>query len=105
LSPRRFRPPSVLSSELEFAEDCAGNYEISIPLSTVMRVEFLKLGAQAWREDKTVILGDLGIIRGNCGQNMQRGSWNSLDTWMTSDIPTEVRWRSINWGVLKLVQP
>ena len=50
-------------------------------------------------------LGDLGIIRGNGGQNVQRACWNSLDTWMTSDIPSEARWRSINWGVLKLVRP
>jgi len=34
---------------------------------------------------------------------VQRACWNSLDTWMTSDIPTEARWRSINWGVLKLM--
>ena len=46
-----------------------------------------------------------GIIRGNGGQNVQRACWNSLDTWMTSDIPSEARWRSINWGVLKLVRP
>jgi len=44
-------------------------------------------------------------IRGNGGQNVQRACWNSLDTWMTSDIPSEARWRSINWGVLKLVRP
>jgi len=94
-----------ITSELEFAEDGAGNYEISIPLSTVMRVEFQKLGVQDWHEDKTLILGDLGIIRGNGGQNVQRACWNSLDTWMTSDIPSEARWRSINWGVLKLVKP
>jgi len=94
-----------ITSELEFAEDGAGNYEISIPLSTVLRVEFQKLGKQDWHEDKTVILGDLGIIRGNGGQNVQRACWNSLDTWMTSDIPSEARWRSINWGVLKLVRP
>ena len=94
-----------ITSELEFAEDGAGNYEISVPLATVLRVEFRKLGKQDWHEDKTVILGDLGIIRGNGSQNVQRACWNSLDTWMTSDIPSEVRWRSINWGVLKLVRP
>jgi len=94
-----------ITSELEFAEDGAGNFEISLPLATVLRVEFQKLGKQDWHEDKTVILGDLGIIRGNGGQNVQRACWNSLDTWMTSDLPSEVRWRSINWGVLKLVKP
>ena len=43
--------------------------------------------------------------RGNGGQNVQRACWNSLDSWMTSDIPSEARWRSINWGVLKLIRP
>ena len=92
-----------ITSELEFAEDGAGNYEFSVPLPTVLRVELKKLGKQDWHEDKTVILGDLGIIRGNGVQNVQRLCWNSLDTWMTSDIPSEARWRSLNWGVLKLV--
>ena len=92
-----------ITSELEFAEDGAGNYEFSVPLATVLRVEFKKLGKQDWHEDKTVILGDVGIIRGNGVQNVQRVCWNSLDTWMTSDIPSEARWRSLNWGVLKLV--
>ena len=92
-----------ITSELEFAEDGAGNYEFSVPLATVLRVEFKKLGKQDWHEDKTVILGDVGIIRGNGTQNVQRLCWNSLDTWMTSDIPSEARWRSLNWGVLKLV--
>ena len=76
---------------------------MSHTLATVLRVEFKKLGKQDWHEDKTVILGDLGIIRGNGTQNVQRLCWNSLDTWMTSDIPSEARWRSLNWGVLKLV--
>ena len=43
------------------------------------------------------------IIRGNGVQNVQRLCWNSLDTWMTSDIPSEARWRSLNWGVIKLI--
>ena len=73
--------------------------------AVVLRFEFKKLGKQDWYEDKTVILGDVGIIRGNGVQNVQRVCWNSLDTWMTSDIPSEARWRSLNWGVLKLVKP
>ena len=76
---------------------------MSHTLAAVLRVEFKKLGKQDWHEDKTVILGDLGIIRGNGVQNVQRVCWNSLDTWMTSDIPSEARWRSLNWGVFKLV--
>ena len=48
------------------------NYEFSLPLATVLRVEFQKLGKQDWQEDKTVILDDLGIIRGNGVQNVRR---------------------------------
>ena len=77
---------------------------MSHTLAAVLRVEFKKLGKQDWHEDKTAILGDLGIIRGNGVQNVQRVCWNSLDTWMTSDIPSEARWRSLDWGVLKLVK-
>jgi len=80
-----------ITSELEFAEDGVGNYEISVPLATVLRVEFQKLGKQEWHDDKTVILGDLGIIRGNGNQNVQRACWNSLDTWMTSGRKNIVR--------------
>ena len=80
-----------------------GYDEFSVPPATVLRVDFKKPGKQEWHEDKTAILGDLGIIRGNGLQNVQRLCWNSLDTWMTSDIPSEARWRSLNWGVLKLV--
>ncbi len=45
---------------------------MSLTLATVLRVEFKDLGAQKWHEDKTVILGDLGIICGNGVQNVQR---------------------------------
>ena len=53
---------------------------MSHTLAAVLRVEFKKLGKQDWHEDKTAILGDLGIIRGNGVQNVQRVCWNSLDT-------------------------
>ena len=49
------------------------------------------------------MLGDLGIICGNGVQIVQRLSWNSLDTRMTGDTPTEARWRSLNSKVCKLL--
>lgn len=109
-----FASVTDITAAMQFAEDGQGNYEVSLELATVLRtrigengkwapVTAKTLGKQDWHEDKTVILGDLGIIRGNGVQNVQRVCWNSLDTWMTSDIPSEARWRSLNWGVLKLI--
>ena len=110
-----FQSVTEITDGLEFAEDGKGNFEFSLPRDRVLRhkrsdkpwgpVNDTDLGKQDWHEDKTVILGDVGIIRGNGTQNVQRVCWNNLDTWMTSDIPTEARWRSLNWGVLKLVRP
>jgi len=110
-----FQSVTEITDGLESAEDCKGNFEFLLPMDRVLRhkesdkpwgsVNDHNLGIQDWHHDKTVILGDVGYIRGNGGQNVQRACWNSLDTWMTSDIPTEARWRSINWGVLKLVRP
>ena len=48
------------------------------------------------------LLGDLGIIRGDGQQNIQRACWNNIDTAMTSDIPTEVRLNPATWGVFHL---
>ena len=109
-----FASVTDITDDLQFAEDGAGNFEVSFSQSRVLRHKLGEngkwgpvtpeiLGKQDWHMDKTMMLGDLGIIRGNGQQNVQRTCWNSLDTWMTSDVPSEVRWRSINWGALKLV--
>ena len=110
-----FQSVTEITDGLEFAEDGKGNFEFSLPRDLVLRhkesdkpwgpVTDKNLGKQDWHQDKTVILGDIGFIRGNGSQNVQRVCWNNQDTWMTSDIPTEARWRSLNWGVLKLVRP
>lgn len=49
--------------------------------------------------------GDLGILRADGPQTVQRSYWNNLDSAMVSDIPTEVRLSPSGWGELKIVQP
>ena len=111
-----FAAVTDITSAMQFAEDGQGTYEFSFPLAAILRhkvgqngkwqpVTMQTLGKQDWHEDKTVILGDVGIIRGNGQQNVQRVCWNNLDTWMTSDIPSEARWRSLNFGLFTLVAP
>ncbi len=78
----------------------ADNFQLTRETVAFMLEEARKSGK---KHKGLVILGDLGIIRGNGGQNVQRLCWNSLDTWMTSDLPSEARWKSLNWGVFKLV--
>ena len=114
-----FQSVTEITSVLEFAEDGKGDFEFSIDLTRILRhaigetgkyapVSMDNLGHQDWHwpachPNDYSILGDVGIIRGNGVQNVQRACWNNLDTWMTSDIPTEVRWRSLNWGVLRFL--
>ena len=108
-----------ITSSMQFAEDGTGNFEFSLDMSKVLRHSFPNegnygpatmdtVGRQDWHYPPTnphdySILGDVGIIRGNGVQNVYRACWNNKDTWMTSDIPTEVRWRSLNFGVLDFV--
>ena len=114
-----FQSVIEVTAGLVFAEDGTGNYEFSLDLAKVLRHSFpgdtkygpasmANLGRQDWHYPPVLphafsILGDVGIIRGNGVQNVYRACWNNRDTWMTSDIPTEVRWRSLNFGVLRLV--
>jgi hypothetical protein len=49
------------------------------------------------------LIGDLGILRGNGIQTIQRVYWNNLDTALVSDIPSEARLAPANWGNLQLV--
>lgn len=66
-----------------------GDYEFSIPL------ERIGLKPEKGRE----ILGDLGILRGQGGQTVQRIYWNNFDTLLVSDLPSEARLQPGRWGV------
>ena len=70
-----------------------GDVEISIPLAT--------LGLKLALGDE--IRGDLGILRGDGTQTIQRLYWSNADTLIVSDIPSEARLQPANWGRFSLV--
>ena len=95
-----------VSADLLFAEDGEGNYEFSLPLALFTTTPLARLGLQDHHHDKgQLLIGDLGIIRGDGSQNLQRVYWSNLDAAVTSDIPTESRLRPLHWGVFRLVKP
>ncbi len=66
-----------------------GDFELSVPLDR------LGLDVQKGQE----ILGDLGILRGQGGQTVQRIYWNNRDSLLVSDLPGEARLQPRRWGV------
>jgi hypothetical protein len=81
-----------VSAEIKLAQN-GGNYEVSVPLAL--------LGMKA--EANVDTLGDIGVLRGNGSQTIQRQYWNNLNTAIVSDIPSEARLQPRNWGTWKLV--
>ncbi len=71
-----------------------GDIEISVPL------ELLGLKPALGQE----IIADIGLLRGDGQQTVQRIYWNNLDTFIVSDIPSEARLHPGNWGRWKLVE-
>ncbi len=68
-----------------------GDYEVGFPLDQIGLVP----------EKGREILGDIGILRGQSGQTVQRIYWNNLDTLLVSDLPSEARLQPGRWGVWK----
>jgi hypothetical protein len=81
-----------VSTQIKLAQRGA-NYEISVPLQL--------LGMKP--EQESTILGDIGVLRGDGSQTIQRLYWNNLNTAIVSDIPSEARLQPINWGQWKIV--
>ncbi len=65
-----------------------GDYELSVPLALFG----LKPAAGE------IIKADLGILRGNGFQTMQRCYWSNKATSMTADVPSEARLSPNLWG-------
>jgi hypothetical protein len=65
-----------------------GNYELSIPLAT------LSLSPAPGQ----TIRGDVGILRGNGFQTLQRVYWNNKATAIVSDVPSEAELTPALWG-------
>ena len=69
-----------------------GDYLFAVPLQT------LGLTPGNGRD----LLADVGILRGNGAQTVQRVYWNNLNTSVVSDIPSEARLQPGNWGTLRI---
>ena len=80
-----------VSSQIKLAQN-GSDFEISVPLAL--------LGMKP--ETGVDILGDIGVLRGNGLQTIQRQYWNNLNTAIVSDIPSEALLQPRNWGTWKL---
>jgi hypothetical protein len=83
-----------VSAHVKLAQ-VGGDVEISIPL------EVLGLQPVLGKE----VRADLGILRGDGAQTIQRLYWNNTDTMIVSDIPSEARLTPANWGALRFMPP
>jgi hypothetical protein len=69
-----------------------GDVEISIPLNVL---GFKPNLGQEFR-------ADMGVLRGDGAQTIQRLYWNNTDTVIVSDVPSEARLMPANWGIWKI---
>jgi hypothetical protein len=76
-----------VSAEVKLA-GTDGNYEVSIPLAV--------LGLKP--APGLQIKGDIGILRGDGSQTMQRVYWSNKATAITADVPSEAELTPRLWG-------
>jgi hypothetical protein len=69
-----------------------GDVEISIPLDVL---RFKPNLGQEFR-------ADMGVLRGDGAQTIQRLYWNNTDTLIVSDVPSEAKLMPTNWGIWKI---
>ncbi len=77
-----------VSANLLLSTDNNGNYEFSIPFDT--------LGLQV--QPGMLIKGDIGLLRGNGFQTLQRVYWANKATGITADVPSEAMLTPLLWG-------
>jgi hypothetical protein len=70
-----------------------GNYEVSVPLAV------LGLNPSPGLQ----VRGDVGILRGNGFQTLQRVYWHNKATAITSDVPSEAELTPQLWGTWRFV--
>jgi hypothetical protein len=80
-----------VSSEVAL-EQAQGVYTIKVPLSLL---GWIPKSGQSYR-------ADIGVLRGNGAQTMQRAYWNNRNTAIVSDIPSEALLQTENWGLWKV---
>ena len=84
-----------VSARVTLAADGKGNYELSVPLS------LLRLAP----ETGLTFPGDVGILRGNGVQTLQRVYWHNKATGLVSDLATEAELTPRLWGTWKFAAP
>ena len=93
----RFDQVTDVSDQLELTQDVERSpssgtkrfiYRISIPLKT------LRLVAPAG----TSLKGDIGVLRGNGIETLQRSYWSNKATGLVSDVPSEAELTPKMWG-------
>jgi hypothetical protein len=70
-----------------------GNYELSVPLSALGLTPTAGLALK----------GDIGILRGNGFQTMQRAYWSNKAAGITADVPSEAELTPQLWGPWEFV--
>ncbi len=87
-----------VSADVQLADDGAGHFEFSIPLKT--------LGALYEKpQPGTKLRCDLGVLRGNGAQTLQRVYWTNKATAIVSDVPSEAQLTPKLWGWLEYAAP
>lgn len=81
-----------VSPYLQFATDGKGLFEFSIPLSVL---DWQPQPGQRYA-------GDLGLLRGNGFETLQRIYWANKATAITSDVPSEAELTPARWGTLQV---
>ena len=87
-----------VSADVQLADDRAGHYEFSIPLKT-LGAPFDKI------QPGTRLRGDVGILRGNGSQTLQRVYWTNKATAIVADVPSEAQLAPKLWGWLDFAAP
>ncbi len=82
-----------VSSQVQLAGD-KGNFEFCIPLAVL-----------GWKPEPGVtVRGDLGVLRGNGFQTLQRVYWSNKATGITADVPSEAELTPQLWGKIKVMK-
>lgn len=82
-----------ISAEVEFAASGDGLFEVSVPLAVL-----------EWKpKPGSTVKADLGILRGDGANTLQRVYWSNKGTAIVSDVPSEAQLTPALWGRWELV--
>jgi hypothetical protein len=82
-----------ISAEVEFAASGDGLFEVSVPLATL-----------GWKpKPGAAVKADLGILRGDGANTLQRVYWSNKGTAIVSDVPSEAQLTPALWGRWELI--